>query len=105
MPTANIALPPTNRLAFGVYAVEATLGERRFGGVASFGTRPTVDDGAPLLESFLFDFDEDIYGEFMRVEIVAWLRPELKFDGLEALMTAMRKDIADAKAILAQVGV
>ena len=100
VPTANLVLPPTNRLAFGVYAVRARLGERRLEGVASFGVRPTVDSGAPLLETFLFDFEGDIYGQTLEVEIVARLRPELKFDGLEALKAAMQKDIADARARL-----
>jgi riboflavin kinase/FMN adenylyltransferase len=100
VPTANIALPRTNRLAFGVYAVTARLGERRFGGVASFGVRPTVDNGAPLLETFLFDFAEDIYGQEMTVEFLERIRPELKFDGLEALKAAMADDIAAARRIL-----
>ena len=61
-PTANIALEPTNRLAYGIYAVMARLEGRVFPGVASFGVRPTVDSGAPLLEVHLFDFDGDLYG-------------------------------------------
>ena len=100
VPTANIALAPTNRMAFGVYAVRAKLGDRPLGGVASFGIRPTVDSGAPLLETYLFDFNEDIYGQTLHVEIVERLRPELKFDGLETLKAAMQKDIADARAVL-----
>ena len=76
------------------------LGERRLEGVASFGVRPTVDNGAPLLETYLFDFDEDIYGRVLTVEIVAHIRPELKFDGLDALKQAMRRDMEAARAIL-----
>ena len=100
VPTANIKLEPTNRLAFGVYAVRAYLGERRRDGVASFGVRPTVDNGAPLLEAHLFDFNEDIYGRNLTVEIVAHIRPELKFDGLDALKQAMRDDMDAARASL-----
>jgi len=100
VPTANIALPATNRLAFGVYAVRVTLDERRFDGVASFGVRPTVDNGAPLLETYIFDFDEDIYGRSLIVEIVAHMRPELKFDDLDALTRAMQADMAAARDIL-----
>jgi riboflavin kinase / FMN adenylyltransferase len=100
VPTANIELPATNRLAFGVYAVAARLGERRLGGVASFGVRPTVDDGAPLLETHLFDFAEDIYGQALEVEFVGRIRPELKFDSLDQLSHAMADDIARAKEIL-----
>jgi len=101
VPTANIALSPTNRLAFGVYAVRARLGGCLLGGVASFGVRPTADNGAPLLETFLFDFAEDIYGRTMTVEFVERIRPELKFDSLEALKAAMAGDIAAAQRILA----
>ena len=104
VPTANIALPASNRLAFGVYAVRVKLDERRLEGVASFGVRPTVDHGAPLLETYIFDFDEDIYGRQMTVEFVAYIRPELKFDGLDALTQAMQADMAAARDILRQRG-
>jgi riboflavin kinase/FMN adenylyltransferase len=100
VPTANIALAPANRLAHGVYAVRAKVGAERFDGVASFGTRPTVDDGAPLLEVFLFDFSGDLYGTTMKVAFQAYLRPELKFDSLAALKTQMEKDAAEARRLL-----
>ena len=103
VPTANLALPVTNRLAFGVYAVRVRLGGRRLDGVASFGVRPTVDNGAPLLETFIFDFDEDIYGREIEVEIVARIRPELKFADLDELKAAMQGDIASAREILASL--
>jgi len=104
VPTANIELPATNRLAHGIYAVRATVEDKRFDGVASFGTRPTVDDGQPLLEVFLFDFSGDLYGKAMEVAFEAHLRPERKFDGLEALKAQMNEDIAQARAILKQRG-
>jgi riboflavin kinase/FMN adenylyltransferase len=100
VPTANIALARANRLAHGVYAVRAKVGAERFDGVASFGTRPTVDDGAPLLEVFLFDFSGDLYGTTMKVAFQAYLRPELKFDSLAALKTQMEKDAAEARRLL-----
>ena len=100
-PTANIALEPANRLAHGIYAVEATVDSRRFGGVASFGTRPTVDNGPPLLEVFLFDFSGDLYGKTMEVAFKAYLRPELKFDGLAALKAQMDADASQARELLA----
>lgn len=102
VPTANIALSPTNRLAYGVYAVNVSLGEQAFGGVASFGVRPTVDNGPPLLETYILDFNADIYGRHIEVEFTAYLRPELKFDGLDALKAAMAKDIADARRVWEQ---
>jgi riboflavin kinase / FMN adenylyltransferase len=100
VPTANIALEPTNRLAHGVYAVRATVEGMVHDGVASFGVRPTVDNGPPLLETYLFDFDGDIYGREMRVEFIARIRPELKFDSLEALKAEMARDMTRAREIL-----
>ncbi|MGD1039003.1 MAG: bifunctional riboflavin kinase/FAD synthetase [Roseiarcus sp.] len=101
VPTANIALETTNRLAFGVYAVRARVAGRAYGGVASFGVRPTVDLGAPLLEIHLFDFAGDLYGQEMEVEFVARLREERKFGSLEELKAAMARDIERARAALA----
>jgi riboflavin kinase/FMN adenylyltransferase len=100
IPTANIALAPSMRLAHGIYAVRATVEGRRFDGVASFGTRPTIDDGAPLLEVFLFDFSGDLYGKTMEVAFEAYLRPERKFDGLQVLKSQMDADVAKARGIL-----
>jgi riboflavin kinase/FMN adenylyltransferase len=102
VPTANVALEPTNRLKHGVYAVRASVDGRTYGGVASFGVRPTVDDGAPLLETYLFDFAGDLYGREMCVEFVARIRDELKFDSLEALKAEMNRDMERARAILAR---
>jgi riboflavin kinase/FMN adenylyltransferase len=102
VPTANIALEPTNRLAHGVYAVQVFVDGARFDGVASFGTRPTVDDGPPLLETFLFGFDGDLYGRTIEVAFVRRIRAERKFDSLEALVAEMNRDKEKAQAILAQ---
>ena len=99
-PTANIRPDPSCRLRHGIYAVRAEIDGIRRDGVASYGRRPTVDNGAPLLEVFLFDFAGDLYGKEMDVAFIAWLRPELKFDGLEALKVQMLKDAADARVRL-----
>jgi len=101
VPTANIALEATNRLAFGVYAVRARAAGRAYDGVASFGVRPTVDPGAPLLEVHLFDFAGDLYGQEIEVEFVARIREERKFGSLDELKAAMARDIARARAALA----
>lgn len=101
VPTANLALEPTNRLAFGVYAVTAAVGGKLHGGVASFGVRPTVNSGAPLLEVHLFDFAGDLYGQQLEVGFVARLREERKFASLDALKAAMADDLAKARAIVA----
>jgi riboflavin kinase / FMN adenylyltransferase len=104
VPTANIALEPTNRLAHGIYAVIARLDGRAFPAVASFGTRPTVDNGPPLLEVHLLDFDGDLYGREMEVEFVERIRDELKFDSIPALVAEMERDKERARAVLAALG-
>jgi riboflavin kinase/FMN adenylyltransferase len=102
VPTANIALEPSNRVAYGIYAVEVLVEGRRYGGVASYGTRPTLDDGPPLLEAHLFDFAGDLYGREIEVAFVRRIRGEQKFDSLEALKVEMRRDMEKARKILAE---
>jgi riboflavin kinase/FMN adenylyltransferase len=100
-PTANIRLDKNCGLKHGIYAVRVGLGGRRFDGVASFGRRPTFDNGAPLLEIFLFDFDGDLYGATLDVAFIAFIRDELKFDSIETLIRQMDDDSARARACLA----
>lgn len=104
-PTANMTLPSETELAHGIYAVRFRRADGSlYDGVASFGRRPTVTaDGAPLLETFLFDFDGDLYGETCDVSFFGFLRGEEKFDGLEALVAQMDRDAAEARAALARV--
>ncbi|WP_398467580.1 bifunctional riboflavin kinase/FAD synthetase [Tardiphaga sp.] len=100
-PTANIRLPTSCGLRHGIYAVRVGRGNERFDGVASFGRRPTFDNGAPLLEVFLFDFKGDLYGQQLDVAFIAYIRDELKFDGVDALIVQMNDDSAQARAALA----
>jgi riboflavin kinase/FMN adenylyltransferase len=104
-PTANIRLDKDCGLKHGIYAVRVGRGHGkdrvRFNGVASFGRRPTFDNGAPLLEIFLFDFKGDLYGETLDVAFIAFIREELKFDGVEALVRQMDDDGAQARKRLA----
>ena len=104
-PTANIRLDKDCGLKHGIYAVRVGRGHGkdrvRFDGVASFGRRPTFDNGAPLLEIFLFDFKGDLYGETLDVAFIAFIREELKFDGVEALVRQMDDDGAQARKRLA----
>ena len=100
-PTANIRLDKNCGLKHGIYAVRVGLGGRRFDGVASFGRRPTFDNGAPLLEIFLFDFDGDLYGATLDVAFIAFIRDELKFDSIDALIRQMNDDSARAREKLA----
>jgi riboflavin kinase/FMN adenylyltransferase len=99
-PTANIRLGKNCGLKHGIYAVRVGRGRERFDGVASFGRRPTFDNGAPLLEVFLFDFKGDLYGALLDVAFIAFIRDELKFDGVEALVRQMDDDSAKARAAL-----
>jgi riboflavin kinase/FMN adenylyltransferase len=70
-------------------------------GAASLGVRPMFGENRPNLETFLFDFAGDLYGQHLSVAFVDYLRPELKFDGLEALIAQMEADCAKARAVLA----
>jgi riboflavin kinase/FMN adenylyltransferase len=99
-PTANIVLPADTPLAYGIYAVRVEIGGRVCDGVASFGSRPTFDDGAPRLEPFLFDFSGDLYGQDIAVEFVAYIRGEEKFDSAEALVARMDLDSIEARRLL-----
>ncbi|MCX8996294.1 bifunctional riboflavin kinase/FAD synthetase [Rhizobiaceae bacterium BDR2-2] len=104
-PTANMALPPETVLKPGIYAVRLRRANGDLhDGVASFGHRPTVtENGAALLETFVFDFSGDLYGETCSVSFFGHLRDELKFDGLEPLVAQMNRDCEEARALLAGV--
>ena len=99
-PTANIALGDYLCPAMGVYAVDVGIGHRPqqfFPGVANLGRRPTVDGTTLRLEAHLFDFDEDIYGRHVRVNFHHFLRPEQRFDNLDALRQQIARDAESAK--------
>jgi riboflavin kinase/FMN adenylyltransferase len=104
-PTANLRLDRNCGLRHGIYAVRVGLGQGkdqvRYDGVASFGRRPTFDNGAALLEVFLFDFNGDLYGSLIDVAFIGFIREELKFDSVDALVARMDDDSARARALLA----
>ena len=100
-PTANIPLPRGTSLGHGIYAVRVHVGSERHDGAAYLGTRPTYDNGMPVLEVFLFDFDGDLYGRTIEVEFVDFIRADRKFDSSEELVVQMQMDIARARDILA----
>ena len=103
-PTANIALPADCRLRHGIYAVTIAVRGTVHAGVASYGRRPTFDDGAPLLEVHVFDFSGDLYGEAVIVTFFDWIRPEERFPSVASLIAAMDRDAAIARAGLAAAG-
>ena len=102
-PTANLHLGELIHPKHGVYAVRVQIaGEDKWrGGVANFGRTPTTGLRDPLLETFIFDFDGDIYGKMIEVALVAYQRPELKFDTLDEMVEQMHQDKEDARALLA----
>ena len=101
-PTANLVLEPSNQLRHGIYAVRIVIDGVTHGGVASWGRRPTVDNGPPLLEIFVFDFSGDLYSREVEVDFVEWIRGEEKFDGLDALKARIELDVEEARAILSR---
>jgi riboflavin kinase/FMN adenylyltransferase len=101
-PTANMELPASTSLRHGIYAVRVVRANgTRHDGVASYGRRPTFDNGAPLLEAFLFDFSGNLYGEELAIEFHSFLRGEEKFDSVDALVAQMDRDAAEARRRLA----
>jgi riboflavin kinase/FMN adenylyltransferase len=106
-PTANMHLGHCLAPAFGVYAVRVNIleGDRtvaRHDGVANFGIRPMYQVNVPLLETHLFDFDGDLYGKYLSVELIQYIRPEAKFADLDALIAQIGSDAAKAREILAK---
>ena len=100
MPTANLypdkdkLLPPN-----GVYFSKVTLKGEKYYGVTNIGNRPTVKDGNRIsVETFLFDFEEKIYGEFIKIELLHYRRPERRFENMEKLKAAVYENIREAEA-------
>jgi riboflavin kinase/FMN adenylyltransferase len=103
-PTANMSIDGLHLPKFGVYAVKADVltGPQTgsYIGAASLGVRPMFGENVPNLETFLFDFTGDLYGQHLSIAMVDYLRPEMKFDGLPGLMDQMAADCEQARAIL-----
>ena len=104
-PTANIDMGHYLRPRYGVYAVRGKMPDGRvLDGAANLGIRPQFDPPKELLEPHFFDFDGDLYGQSIEVEFHAFLRPEAKYDGLDALMEQIGRDCEDAKVARAGLG-
>ena len=100
-PTANVLLGDYVRPQLGIYASRTLLPDGRLlPGVSSIGTNPTVGVVEARLETWLFDFDEDIYGQTLETRLIDYLRPELKFDGLDSLVAQVMADAAEARRLL-----
>ncbi len=100
-PTANVPLAAGTGLGHGIYAVRVFIDGARHQGAAYLGTRPTFDNGMPVLEVFLFEFEGDLYGRTIEVEFVDFVRVDRKFSTSEALIEQMRADCNKARALLA----
>ena len=101
-PTANVSLRRYQRPAHGIYAVRVRLDdESEHPGVASFGVRPTFEERDEFLEAYIFDWDGDLYGRTIEIDLIAWIRPEAKFDSVDALIEQIGKDAAEARRLLA----
>jgi len=103
-PTANLQVHNPDKLipGHGVYAVTATLNGQHYEGMMNIGIRPTLTDGLFMIEVNLFNFDEEVYGNELRVHVKKFMRPEIKFNGLEALKQQIAKDKVDVLAALAR---
>lgn len=100
--TANVDLRRRQSAVMGIYAVRVHgLAEGPLDGVASVGTRPTFDLTKPLLEVHLFDFNRDIYGDYIHVDFIAYLRGEVRFDSVDELVAQMDRDAENARSALA----
>jgi riboflavin kinase/FMN adenylyltransferase len=101
-PTANVLLADYVAPKFGVYATRTRLADgRRLGGVANIGVNPTTGVVEPRLEVWLFDFDEDIYGEVIETELIEFLRPEEKFPSIPAMVEQIWRDAGRARQMVA----
>jgi riboflavin kinase/FMN adenylyltransferase len=99
-PTANIALADYIRPTAGIYASVSVLEDgRRLPSLSYIGRRPTVDDGEERLEVFLFDFDEDIYGQQLETLLIEFLRPDKRFPSFEAMQQQMEADRMKGRVI------
>jgi riboflavin kinase/FMN adenylyltransferase len=118
-PTANLTIPDPEKIipANGVYASRVSIIEnisttnsyiipassQKFGGMMNIGIRPTVGGTRRMIEVNIFDFNQTIYGQMIRVYVESWMRPEIKFDGLPALIAQLEKDAVLAKQILGTI--
>ena len=100
-PTANIPMPKGTAIGHGIYAVRAHVDGVTHNAAAYLGTRPTFDDGLPVLEVYLIDFKGDLYGHDMDVEFVDFIRPDRKFGSAQVLVHQMDEDITRIRAVLA----
>jgi riboflavin kinase/FMN adenylyltransferase len=100
-PTANVDLRRRQSAVMGIFAVHVTgLAAGPLNAVASVGSRPTFNGTKPILEVHIFDFDEDIYGDYIHVDFIAYLRAQKKYDDVDELVAQMHCDVDKARSLL-----
>jgi riboflavin kinase/FMN adenylyltransferase len=101
-PTANLRVCPDCLVpAYGVYATTVTLDGVRYAAATNVGVRPSFDNGEASVEAYILDFDQDLYGRELEVTFVRRLRPELRFESVQALIDQMHDDVAQTRRVLA----
>ena len=101
-PTANMAVTPDRALpAFGVYVTRSHVGDHSYPSATNIGVNPTFDDVLPSVETYILDFEGDLYGRELRVELLHRLRGEVKFEGIDALVAAIAADVAAVREYFA----
>jgi riboflavin kinase/FMN adenylyltransferase len=104
-PTANIAVTPDRALpAFGVYVTRAHVAGRAYASATNIGVNPTFNDARPAIETYILDFEGDLYGRELRIEVLHRLRGEIKFSGVDALVAAIAADVQATRDYFATLG-
>lgn len=100
-PTANLLPPPEKHLPrFGVYVTRVTADGKTYGGLTNIGKKPTIQGENPVgVETYLYDFDGDLYGKEIRVELLDFIRPEMRFDSIGQLKAQLDHDIGKCREI------
>lgn len=99
-PTINLNIGNETKLRYGVYAGYLVFQDKAYAGVMNVGITPTFDVKQPKLEFYVFDFDQDMYGQKVKIIPVHYIRPEVKYENLDLLKEQIAQDVEKAKEIL-----
>ena len=99
-PTANISVEKPLDIPFGVYAVNIVIGDDKYNGISNYGVKPSFSDSRILIETYIFDFSENIYNKQIEIEFIEYIRSEQKFNLIDELQNQINIDIETAKKII-----